>query len=168
MKSESKPLKTDETPRLDILKCLKPFPIYVQKIYPASFSTKNGLTYGLARTKEGRKLVVMGEKDAVVADPLKGECFHEASSLKVCDLSNENTECLMTVFPFTKPVSLRKYPITIGTGDRLGLATPGHIRAIRKFGVRPVLAQQSVRENGRTGRNFKDLIRDAAWAAFRE
>jgi len=168
MKTESKPLKTDETPRLDILKCLKPFPIYVQKIYPASFSTKNGLTYGLVRTKEGRKLVVMGEKDAVLADPFKGECFHEASSLKVCDLSNENTECLMTVFPFTKPVSLRKYPITIGTGDRLGLATPGHIRAIRKFGVRPVLAQQSVRENGRTGRNFKDLIRDAAWAVFQE
>ena len=35
--------------------------------------------------------------------------------------------------------------MTIGTGDRLGVATPGHIRAIKKFQVHPALAQQSVK-----------------------
>lgn len=62
--------------------------------------------------------------------------------------------------------SLRKYPMTIGTGDCLGMATPGHIRAIKKFQVHPVLAQQSIRENAQTGRNFTQVIQDAAWAVF--
>ncbi len=114
-------------------------------------------------------MVVMGEKGPVLSDPFKGECHHRhPSSIKVCDLSADNTECLMALFPFTKPAPLRKHPVTVGTGDRLGVATPGHIRAIRKYPVRPVLAQQSVRENTQTGRNFAEVIRDAAWAVFQE
>jgi hypothetical protein len=74
----------------------------------------------------------------------------------------------MAFFPYTKPISLRNDSITIGTGDRLGMATPGHVRAIQKFQVRPVLAQQSVRENFQTGRNFTGMIQDAAWAVFQE
>ncbi len=45
---------------------------------------------------------------------------------------------------------------------------PGHIRAIQKFKVRPVLAQQSVRENTQTGRSFTEVVQDAAWAVFQE
>jgi len=112
--------------------------------------------------------VVVGENGLVLKDPFKGECHRGTSTLKICDLSPENTDCLMDLFPYTKPTPLRNYPITIGTGDRLGVATPGHIRAIEKFQVRPVLAQQSVRENKQTGRNFVDVIRDAAWAVFQE
>jgi hypothetical protein len=78
------------------------------------------------------------------------------------------TECLMALFPYTKPVSLREYPMTIGTGDRLGVATPGHIRAIKRFQAYPVLAQQSVRENMQTGRNYFEVIQDVAWAVFQE
>lgn len=110
----------------------------------------------------------MGKKGPVLTDPFKGSCFQQKSTLKVCDLSSENTEYLMTLFPYTKPISLRKHSITIGTGDRLGVATPGHIRAVQKFGVLPVLAQQSVRENRQTGRNFKEVIQDVAWAVFQE
>jgi hypothetical protein len=126
------------------------------------------LQYGLIRTSEGKKLYVIGTREDVLKDPFQGNCHHQSSSLKICDLSGENTECLMTLFPYTKPISLREYPMTIGTGDRLGMATPGHIRAIKKFQVHPVLAQQSARENAQTGRNFFDVIQDAAWAVFQE
>jgi hypothetical protein len=74
----------------------------------------------------------------------------------------------MELFPYTKPVPLREHKITIGTGDRLGVANPGHIRAVQKYGVRPVLAQQSVRENTQTGRSFEEVVSDAAWAVFQE
>ena len=74
----------------------------------------------------------------------------------------------MALFPYTKPVSLREYPMTIGTGDRLGVATPGHIRAIKRFQAYPVLAQQSIRENVQTGRNYFEVIQDVAWAVFQE
>ena len=152
----------------EIIRSLKPFSAELLKIYPKSFCRKNGLTYGLIRNPEGKKLVVMGEKRSVMADPFYGRCHPHETTLKICDLSPENTDSLMALFPYTKPVSLRKHRMTVGTGDRLGVATPGHIRAVRKFDVRPVLAQQSVRENNQTGRSFKAMIQDAAWAVFQE
>ncbi len=151
-----------------ILRSLEAFPIDLLKIYPRSFCSKNGLSYGLIRTPQGKRLAVLGEKSHVVKDAFQGNCDHRSSSLKLCDLSMENTECLMDLFPYTKPVSLRNYPMTIGMGDRLGLAAPGHIRAIRKFEAHPVLAQPSIEEDEQTGRNLIDAIRDAAWAVFQE
>jgi len=161
--------RSDQIPnKKEIFQSLKQFPLDLLKIYPKSFSSMNGLTYGLVRTPEGKKLVVLGEKGAVLSDPFKGKIYHQSLTLKICDLSSENTECLNALFPYTKPISLRGHPITIGTGDRLGVATPGHIRAIQKFQVHPVLAQQSVRENAQTGRNFIEVIQDASWAVFQE
>ena len=50
---------------------------------------------------------------------------------------------------------------SFGFGDRLGLATPGHIAAVRGTKFTPVFAQQSVRENARTGRSPQQVIDDA-------
>ncbi|NJD11784.1 MAG: hypothetical protein FIB01_15530 [Gemmatimonadetes bacterium] len=50
---------------------------------------------------------------------------------------------------------------SFGFGDRLGRATPGHIAAVRGSGYAPVFAQQSVRENARTGRSPQQVIDDA-------
>jgi hypothetical protein len=151
-----------------LFQSLKSFPIGLQKIYPKSFSSKKGLTYGLIRAAGGKKLVVLGENTPVSADPFQGKCYPHTTTLKICDLSPENAKCLTELFPFTKPVSLREHKITIGTGDRLGVASPGHIRAVQKYRARPVLAQQSVRENTQTGRSFKEVVSDAAWAVFQE
>ncbi|MEE8441620.1 MAG: tagaturonate epimerase family protein [Spirochaetia bacterium] len=75
---------------------------------------------------------------------------------------------LWECFPWTKPVSLRNERTTIGMGDRIGLATPGHVRAARKYVVAPVLAQQSIRELAFTGRAFADVVSDAAFLVFQE
>jgi len=50
---------------------------------------------------------------------------------------------------------------SFGFGDRLGLATPGHIAAVRGTKFAPIFAQQSVRENARTGRTPQQVIDDA-------
>lgn len=50
---------------------------------------------------------------------------------------------------------------SFGFGDRLGLATPGHIAAARGTKFAPIFAQQSVRENARTGRTPQQVIDDA-------
>lgn len=50
---------------------------------------------------------------------------------------------------------------SFGFGDRLGLATAGHIAAVRETKFAPVFAQQSVRENARTGRTPQQVIDDA-------
>ena len=56
------------------------------------------------------------------------------------------------------PLALRP---SFGFGDRLGLATPGHIAVVRQTSFAPVFAQQSVRENTRTGRTPQQVMDDA-------
>lgn len=50
---------------------------------------------------------------------------------------------------------------SFGFGDRLGLATPGHIASVKGTKFAPIFAQQSVRENTRTGRTPQQVMDDA-------
>lgn len=52
---------------------------------------------------------------------------------------------------------------SFGFGDRIGLATPGHVEAMKRAGagLAPIFAQQSIREMARTGRNPQGVIADA-------
>ncbi len=50
---------------------------------------------------------------------------------------------------------------SFGFGDRLGLATPGHIASVKGTKFAPIFAQQSVRENLRTGRTPQQVLDDA-------
>jgi hypothetical protein len=48
---------------------------------------------------------------------------------------------------------------SFGFGDRLGLATPGHVAAVEKQpGFTPIFAQQSLREMARTGRTPQEVM----------
>jgi hypothetical protein len=60
--------------------------------------------------------------------------------------------------PMLSPLGLSP---SFGFGDRLGLATPGHIEAVRDTKFVPIFAQQSVRENARTGRTPQQVMDDA-------
>ncbi len=57
-----------------------------------------------------------------------------------------------------KPLGLRR---SFGFGDRLGLATPGHIAAVRGSTFTPIFAQQSIREMQRTDRTPLEVMRCA-------
>jgi hypothetical protein len=56
---------------------------------------------------------------------------------------------------------------SFGFGDRLGLATPGHLDALRREGrgILPIFAQQSIREMTRTNRTPEQVMTDALQAA---
>src|SRR5688500_8278675 len=64
--------------------------------------------------------------------------------------------------PDNRPVPLGLAP-SFGFGDRLGLATPGHVAAMRRAGkgVAPIYAQQSIREMTRTQRSPEQVMGDA-------
>jgi hypothetical protein len=57
---------------------------------------------------------------------------------------------------------------SFGFGDRLGLATPGHIEATKKGSLIPVFAQQSVREMTRTDRTPEEVMLAAQKAVHEE
>ena len=80
---------------------------------------------------------------------------------------HENAAALRKELPFLAP-SLLGLETSLGLGDRLGLATPGHIRAIRGTCLGPILAQQSIREMERTNRTPDDVMDAATWGVLQE
>ena len=53
---------------------------------------------------------------------------------------------------------------SFGFGDRLGLATPGHFAAFKKYNFAPIFAQQSIREMERTQRTPQEVVAAAQTA----
>ncbi|WP_324649397.1 tagaturonate epimerase family protein [Georgenia sp. H159] len=80
-------------------------------------------------------------------------------------LSAANAAALRVAFPHLRPALIGRERTSVGTGDRLGLATPGHVRAFQQSGggVVPVFAQQSIREMDRLGRDAQSVMDDATF-----
>src|SRR5699024_3677531 len=68
-----------------------------------------------------------------------------------------NAAALLAVFEARRPRLIGESTTSVGTGDRLGLATAGQARAFREQGqgTVPVLAQQSIREMDRLSREAR-------------
>lgn len=126
--------------------------------YPASRVARDGAAYTLARDPSGhRALIVEGDAEGFVGE--------RQGAVILCPLTPHNAAALRARLPWLVPIPLG-LQISAGFGDRLGLATPGHARAVWGTGVAPIFAQQSVRENARTGRTPQQVLDDAMWGAF--
>lgn len=134
------------------------------KVYQKSFTEYNGVRLLMVADAEEKKLLATGEGS--LFDELSGEVIKEKG--KVCPLSHENRLVLNRYFDYTVPQSFGKKMATIGLGDRLGLASPGHIETIRDRNIKPVLAQQSIRELNLTNRSMTDIVDAASFAVFQE
>ncbi len=119
----------------------------------------------LVKRADGTRLLgVAGELGSFTGEP------HGPSGLLLCPTSPENLAALRELVPWLRPATLG-LRTSAGFGDRLGLATPGHIRAIQRVPggsdrIAPVFAQQSVRENARTGRTPQQVLDDATWGVL--
>jgi hypothetical protein len=127
--------------------------------YARSRVTVGGTTYFLIRSSEGKRLVVLGDTGG-----FQGQRRGDAL---LCPLSARNAAALRKRLAWLEPqvLGLRK---SMGCGDRLGLATPGHVRAVRCYDLAPIFAQQSIRENARTGRSPQQVLDEAMWGVFEE
>ncbi len=116
------------------------------------------MTYELINTPQGTRLRVTGALPAGFHGEQQGDVW-------ICPLDAANAGSLRAALPWTAPttVGLRK---SVGCGDRLGLATPGHVAAVRDGDMFPVFAQQSIREMERTRRSPQDVMDDATWGVF--
>ena len=134
-------------------------------IYARSIAAKDGHVYFLARRGAEKLLCIMAKDEPSEFEGDVAQCAHGV--LKVCTRTHANAVALRATLPYTAPIRAGDRP-TVGTGDRLGLATPGHIRAVRGTGVTPLLAQQSMREMARTLRSPENVMDDATWGVFEE
>jgi len=135
-------------------------------LYPKSLIREGKTTYFLA------KYLVLGEKVLGVRGDKSG--FTEVGrygNIILCPLEPLNAAELRRRLPWLNPVPLG-LRTSFGFGDRMGLATPGHVQALRAADpqgkIAPIFAQQSVRENTRTGRSPQQVMDDAMWGVFQE
>lgn len=135
-------------------------------IYPDSLYDTNDCRCFMAKETDSKVLVVTGGSryDEFTGD----ELVVEGKSVKVCPLTIENSKLIREIFPFTNPTSSRGRNVSIGLGDRLGLASAGHLRLIKDKDVFPILAQQSIRELNLTNRTYEDVLASAVWAVLQE
>lgn len=117
-------------------------------------------TIALVLRPNGHKLVVVsGDHAGFIGQKSR------SGRILVGELTPDNARAVRAHIPWLNPVPLG-VRASMGLGDRLGLATPGHAWAAEGQGIAPVFAQQSVRENVRTGRTPQQVLDDAMWGAF--
>lgn len=137
--------------------------------YPRSLVEQDGIEYGLVQATSGPKLAVLAGPDGLALEGFQGELSELGNKkLLLGEASPPNVAELRARLEWLQP-RLLGLRTSAGMGDRIGLATPGHIRAVRAVsGIAPIFAQQSIREMARTGRSPQQVIDDATWGIFQE
>jgi len=133
------------------------------EVYSASLSRSGGTVYFLCRRGLDKLVGAVGEAG------IRGEKLAELEGKPVTigPTDHANAAAIRAALPWTGPRRLG-LATSAGLGDRLGLATPGHVRAIRGTGLAAVLAQQSIREMTRTARTPEEVMDCATWGVLQE
>jgi hypothetical protein len=142
-------------------------------LFPNSLTTHEDTTYALVQLPTGERRLALSGNTAGFSNgsPSSSPLPLFSSSPFLFPLTPANATALRTRLPWLTPTPLGTRP-SFGFGDRMGTATPGHIHALRAADPRgiiaPIFAQQSVRENTRTGRTPQQVMDDALWGIFQE
>jgi tagaturonate epimerase len=135
-------------------------------VLAASLTRLDGAQYALVTTRAGeRRLAVIAPPGSASFGDFQGTASeYQGQSLLLCPLSERNAAALRRRVAWLRPTTLG-LRTSAGLGDRLGLATPGHLQAMRAVGgsLAAIPAQQSIREMDRTERTPQNVMDDAMW-----
>ena len=132
--------------------------------YTDSVNRHESTTVFMTRTDGGDRLVILGGSLGFEGQSME----REGKDCLVAELTHENAQMMRQLFPFTKPKPGLEKGCSMGVGDRLGVATAGHLRVFKQYPhVFPVLAQQSIRELNLTERSYEDVLDCASFAVFK-
>jgi len=94
--------------------------------------------------------------------------FEEYSfNIRFFECSIENSKKIMNFLEYLKPVKINQNA-SLGFGDRIGIAAGAHVKLAKEYNFFPVLAQQSVREITKTGKDCESVLHNAVMGAFQE
>lgn len=142
-------------------------------VYPSSVRMLGDALFFIGRDQSGKYLYIVANEgnnnagNEFESESISYNVFGNGLQGKRCFLNHINAKLLREIFPFTRPV-LIGVADSFGFGDRLGIANPAHLRSLIGSHMRPVLAQQSIRELDRTQRTAEDVLDAASWAVFQE
>lgn len=140
------------------------------RVYPNSVQFEGEACFFIGRTEHGKYLLIcQPESSARVADAFVGEgvALDDGGRFLLCPLDHGNAVATRRLFPFSRP-RLLGVDDSFGFGDRLGIANPAHVRVAMNHPMKPILAQQSIRELQRTHREAEEVMDAATWAVLQE
>ncbi len=139
-------------------------------LIPSSCVTLADAELAIVQESAGQRLAILAPRGASILNDFQGATSeHTDKVLLLGEWNATNIAGLRKNFSWLTPRPLG-LQTSAGMGDRIGLATPGHIRAVRavKGNIAPIYAQQSIREMTRTGRSAQQVMDDATWGIFAE
>lgn len=139
-------------------------------VHPRSFSRMgDGTALLTAQEGDQRRLLTLSlaHHQRPLPRPPLGELLREEVRVDILDVDSSLIEPLRDALPWLRA---RPNPgqSAIGLGDRLGVATPAHVRAVRKHDLFPYLALQSPAELDGSSRQWTDVLCDASFGILRE
>jgi tagaturonate epimerase len=144
-----------------------PLTALVKNALPNSVHELEGLVMWLSREAGHLKFHLLAPDGHKVLAMFRGEISGDDKTHLVCPCDTHNAKTLRQLLPNLSPQPLG-LKTSAGFGDRLGLATPGHVRALQKVGrsIAPIFSQQSIREMARAKRTPDEVMTDAIWGSF--
>ncbi|MDD3171485.1 MAG: tagaturonate epimerase family protein [Bacilli bacterium] len=132
--------------------------------YPLSFNmVDNGIIFMIKEERD--YLISLGD----VASLFSGDnLVIEGISGKKSPTNHGTAKILRKILPFTAPIPVLRRERSFGVGDRLGIASVGHIRTFKNYDCYPVLVQQSIRELTLTNRTYDDVLDCVSFAVLKE
>ena len=95
------------------------------ELIPESQCTQDGTYFALAVVNNEKHLYIQG-------DAVGFQAYSQAPGEKLYPLISDNAAALRKRLPWLRPQPLG-LTVSFGFGDRLGMATPGHIAAVYTF-----------------------------------
>ncbi|HKD77275.1 MAG TPA: tagaturonate epimerase family protein [Ktedonobacterales bacterium] len=145
-------------------------------IVHSSFTMYESAAYWLEMTGDDKTFCVVARAGDTVLAHFRGESGATSDTLTMmrCPADSVNGRTLRAALPWLTPQPLG-LQTSAGCGDRLGLATPGHVLAFQRVQrevpdshIAAIFAQQSIREMTRTRRTPDEVLTDATWGAFQQ
>ena len=140
------------------------------EVSPRSVAWIDGAALMVGQLGNQRRILVVDlEEGSVLVERFSGEKWTAEPGVECCcgELDHHNAVAVREVYEIVRPRPLG-LANSFGLGDRLGVAGPAHLRAMRGSGFKPVLAQQSIRELERTERSADEVMDAATWAVIEE
>ena len=140
------------------------------KIISQSLTAHKEVEYALIDKLDKHQLAVLSSSKSSKTNDFVGERIEFGDQdLILANLTTHNAAALRSQLPWLQP-GLIGLQTSAGMGDRMGIATPGHVRAVQNVGgnIAPIFAQQSMREMARTNRTPQQVMDDATWGIFQE
>jgi hypothetical protein len=139
-------------------------------IYEQSLRTNKFSLFFLLKDKNKK---LFGEASYNSSFMLKNESVESLSLdfedkkiyIRLFNANKTNSKKITDIFNNLVPTIINQ-SMSVGYGDRIGIAAPIHADISKKYNFFPLFAQQSVREITKTGKTCEDVFHNAVLGAF--